>query len=290
VEIPVSLHLILSQYWPGNLTVIIPVNNLMFDNVAFNGKVAFRVPHDKLLRDIIEKLGEPIISTSINLSGIQPATSIEDIQKRYSSWFDFGIIPRNTHIPEPSTIVEYIDTDSEGKPVLPHLKCIRESSIPFYQIKQNFTKPIVLFICMGNICRSPIAEYLFNCYSRGNNLPFIAKSAGLMDSGNIISLNSQQLLAERNIMSSEHTSRKVNPEILSDSWLVLAMEEYHRNYIKANFPETSHKVFTLREFIGEKGDIEDPYGSSLENYRITYNQIDEALIKLIELLEKQLIL
>lgn len=287
VDIPSELHLILSQYWPGNLTVIIPTDNPLFDNVAVNGKVAFRVPFDKLLRDVLENLREPIISTSINLSGVHPADNLNDIQKRFSEWFDIGFIPAVTKLSEPSTIIEYIDTDADGNPVLPHLKCLRESTIPFYQIKQSFSNPVVLFICMGNICRSPIAEYLFNHYSRQKNLPFTAKSAGLMDSGNMISLNSMQLLAEQNIMSQEHSSRKINPEILNGSWLILTMEEYHKKVIRDNFPETAHKVFTLNEFVGRKGDIDDPYGSDIDNYRITYGEIDEAVRLLVEMLEKQ---
>jgi tRNA threonylcarbamoyl adenosine modification protein (Sua5/YciO/YrdC/YwlC family) len=289
VEIPVSLNLILSRYWPGNLTVIIPVDNPMFNDVAINGKVAFRVPGDSLLRNVISTLGEPVISTSINLSGVQPAADLDEIKKRYSDWFDIGIVPSQTSLSEPSTIIEYCDIDEDGKPVLPHLKCIRESSIPFYQIKQSFTKPIITFVCMGNICRSPLAEYLFNQYSQEKNLPFIAKSAGLMDSGNAISLNSLLLLEEQNINANSHLSSRIDPEIIGGSWLVLTMEEYHRNVIRTHFPETSHKVFTLKEYIGETGDIEDPYGSDLENYRTTYNQIDAALKKLILMLEKQLI-
>jgi tRNA threonylcarbamoyl adenosine modification protein (Sua5/YciO/YrdC/YwlC family) len=287
VEIPASLHLILSQYWPGNLTVIIPVDNPIFENVVYNGKVAFRVPYDKLLRDTIERLGEPIISTSINLSGVQPATDLDDIQKRFENWFDLGILSGKTQTSEPSTIVEYVDKDLDGRPVPPQLKCIRESSIPFYLIKQSFTNPIILFVCMGNICRSPIAEYLFNHYSKERNLSFTAKSVGLMDSGSPISLNSLELLAEKNINATEHTSRKVNPEILAESWLVLTMEEYHRNVIRMHFPEAAHKIFTLKEFTGDKGDVEDPYGSSLDNYRITFDQIETSVRKLIDILEKQ---
>jgi protein-tyrosine-phosphatase len=65
------------------------------------------------------------------------------------------------------------------------------------------------------------------------------------------------------------------------------MEEYHKNVIRDNFPEIAHKVFTLNEFVGRKGDIDDPYGSDIDNYRITYGEIDEAVRLLIEMLEKQ---
>jgi len=287
IEVPSAIEMILSQYWPGNLTVIFTVRNEGFESVSVNGKVAFRVPFDNLLRHIIDYVEEPIISTSVNVSGVPSAVSLDEIEKRYLNWFDLGFLPQKTGTAEPSTIIEYIDTDEHGKPVLPYLKCLRESSIPFYEIKQSFFTPTVLFVCMGNICRSPIAEYLFNHYSKGHNLPFVAKSAGLLETGAMISLNSMQLLAEQGIMAQKHSSRQINRQILSGSWLILTMEEKQRDYIKSNYPESIHKVFALEEYIGESGDIADPMGNDLDYYRDIYSQIDDAIRKLFKILEKQ---
>lgn len=280
IEVPLALQPILSQYWPGNLTVVFPVKEKL-ESMANNGKVAFRVPTDNMLRQMIDYVGEPIISTSVNVSGLPPAENMLEIQKRYGSWFDLGVIPTDTKGSEPSTIIEYIDCDENGKPVLPYLKCLRESSIPFYEIKKNFMEPTILFMCTGNICRSPIAEYLFNYYSQKQKLPYMAKSAGLLETGALISLNSMQLLAEQGIISDQHYSRKINPEIISSSWLVLTMEQRQKDNIIRNFPESAHKVFTLKEYVGEEGDIADPIGYDLDYYRDIYKQIDEALLKLI---------
>jgi len=284
INVPVGLLPILKQYWPGNLTVIFPVKDERFASVALNGKVAFRVPSDNMLRHIIDILDEPIISTSINISGVPPAETLADITKRYEAWFDLGFVPNDTETIEPSTIIEYIDTNETGKPVLPYLRCLRESSTPFYEIKKSFNEPSVLFICTGNICRSPIAEYLFNHYSQQRKLPFTSSSAGLLDTGSMISVNSMQLLAEQGIMSQEHYSRKINQEILSESWLILTMEIRQRDYIRNNFPDASHKVFTLKEYIGEDGDIADPVGLDIDYYRDIYQQIDIALLKLFDLI------
>jgi protein-tyrosine-phosphatase len=235
---------------------------------------------------MIEHLGEPIITTSINVTGVPPAENLDEIKKRYESWFDLGFVPANVNVGEPSTVIEYIDQDEKGMPVLPYLRCLRESSIPFYEIKQTFKEPIILFICTGNICRSPIAEYLFNDYSKKKKLPFYSKSAGLLETGAMISINSMKLLAEKGIMAQEHYSRKINPEIIGGAWLILTMEERQRDYIRKNYPEAMHKVFTLKEYIGEEGDIDDPVGLDLDYYRDIYQQIDNALLKLFDILSK----
>lgn len=280
ISVPAAILPVLKQYWPGNLTVIMPVTDARFAHVQKNGKVAFRVPNDNMLRQAIDFLEEPIISTSINVSGVPPAETLQDITKRYENWFDIGIIPGSVNESEPSTIIEYVDKDENEKPILPFLRCLRESSVPFYEIMKTFSEPSILFICTGNICRSPIAEYLFNDYSKKKKLPFTSKSAGLLETGAMISINSMQLLAEQGIMAQEHYSRKINPEILAGSWLILTMEERQRDYIRNSFPDSAHKVFTLKEYVGEKGDIADPVGLDLDYYRDIYMQIDTALEKL----------
>jgi tRNA threonylcarbamoyl adenosine modification protein (Sua5/YciO/YrdC/YwlC family) len=280
IEIPQPLIHILNHYWPGNLTVIIPVHDERFGAISVNRKVAFRVPEDYMLRQMLEYLGEPMLSTSINISGVPPADNLNDIRKRYESWFDLGIIPNDTKLAEPSTIIEYIDSDKSGKAIHPYLKCLRESVIPFYEIKQLFSEPTILFVCTGNICRSPIAEYLFNHYGKSRKLPYTAKSAGLVESGVSISSHSLSLLKEKGINADNHVSQKINPELLGGSWLVLTMEEKQRDIIRIQYPDYAGKVYSIKEYIGEKGDIADPIGNDLDYYRNIYNQIDEALVKL----------
>lgn len=281
IDIPTPLIHILNHYWPGNLTVAFPVHNSNFAAISVNGKVAFRVPEDYMLRQIIEYLDEPMLSTSINITGVPAADNLNDIKKRYDNWFDLGFIPSDTKLSEPSTIIEYVDTDEIGKAIHPYLKCLRESTVPFYEVKQLFSEPTILFVCTGNICRSPIAEYLFNHYGKTQKLPYTAQSAGLLESGVSISRHSLNLLQEKGIDASRHHSRKINPELLGGSWLVLTMEERQRDIIRNNFPDYSGKVFTLKEYLGEKGDIADPIGNDLDYYRDIYNQIDTALVKLI---------
>jgi protein-tyrosine-phosphatase len=132
-----------------------------------------------------------------------------------------------------------------------------------------------------------MAEYLFNDYAKKLDLPFKSKSGGLLETGSLISVNSMRLLHERGINAQEHYSRKLNPEIMSESWLVLTMEEKQRDYIKQNFPDGAHKVFTLKEFVGLSGDIVDPYGLQIEYYREIFTQLDEIMPVLIDKLRPE---
>ena len=271
---------LIEQYLPGNLTVIVKCSNPLFANVALNGTVAFRVPQNQVLCHFLDIIGKPIVSTSINRSNYDPETELKKIHKEYGSWFDFGMVPKRAFIfgnDKPSTIISLV----KG------LKCIREGSIPFYEIKQSHGNPLVMFVCTGNVCRSPIAEYLFQDEVTKNKLNYRSESTGILQDGMTISANSASLLLLNGIEAAHHLSRKVTEEQLRSSWLILTMEESHKRYLMKNYPQYMYKTFTLLEFAGESGDIDDPYKKDIEDYKVAYKIIEDKIQYLISILKDE---
>ncbi len=271
---------LLEQYSPGNVTFVLKCSDPRYKKVAQDGYVAFRLPQNPILCYFINKIGSPIVSSSINHNGMPPETDLKTIVKTYMSWFDFGFTPYKSYRfsdEQASTIVK-IDKD---------IVCLREASIPFYEIKESYYKSMVLFVCTGNVCRSPIAEYLLKQKIEANQLPFRTASAGVLQDGMVISANSAALLLEADIDATKHISRKLNENIIRDSWLILTMEEDHKKYFAKRYPQYEHKVFTLLEFCGQEGDIEDPYQESIEKYKIAYKIIEEKINCLIDILKKE---
>ena len=288
IRVPAPLSALTKQYWPGNLTLVFECDLPQFQHVAVNGKVAFRVPNDDLLRIVIDLAGEPMVSTSINLSRLPAVEDYQRIVRQYRSWFDVAIHPAVRNLPVDSmhsTVVEYIAPDNQ-KPA--ELKCLREGSIPFYQIKKSFTTPQVTFVCTANICRSPMAEKLFNYIVQQRNLNVRADSCGLIEGGHMISTGSLQLLLNKGVLEAQsHISKQITPEIVSESWLMLTMEERQRDFIRNNEPHFKHKIFTLNEIVGESGDIEDPYGSEFATYQKTFEIIEDRVTRLVDLIENR---
>ncbi|MEN6444977.1 MAG: Sua5/YciO/YrdC/YwlC family protein [Candidatus Cloacimonas sp.] len=286
-QIPVALKPLMHQYWPGNLTLVFNYAVSEFERIAFKGKVAFRVPSDPALRAFISLLDEPLISSSVNVSGLMPEENYDRIMRNYKSWFDFALLPSGREIKsssEPSTIVEFISSAESG--TNEEIKCLREGSIPFYEIKQAFKLPLVMFVCTANICRSPMAEYLFRKMSRENNLAVATDSCGLLSGGQMISLNALQLLLEKGVIDAqEHISQQVTPQLISSSWLILTMEEKQRDILRNTYPNCQQRIMTLNEIVGEKGDIDDPFGSNLDCYKKTCEIIEDRLQRLIGLLK-----
>lgn len=283
IQIPARLRSLLQQYWPGNLSVSFHVNDARFEHIALNGKTAFRVPTDPLLRIFIEMLGEPMISTSINYSNMPAETDPARIEHIFGKWFDYGLYPHPRAMADsgtPSTIVEYVSKSESG---IEELVCHREGSIPFYEVRKSFDLPLVMFVCTANICRSPIAEKLFNQMIKKENLRLIADSSGLIEGGHMISLSSMQLLMQRGIEEAPlHMSKQITPQMVAGSWLVLTMEERQRDFLRGANPNSAHKIMTLNEIAGYEGDIVDPYGSDLESYRKTFDIIEDRLTILME--------
>lgn len=286
-QIPLSLKPLMQQYWPGNLSIVFPYQDPRLEAISVQGKVSFRVPSDPLLRSFISYLGEPLISTSINISGLVPEEDLGRIERIYASWFDFGLIPARKNIrtvTEHSTIIAYQRVGEAGfSGNSDELKCLREGSVPFYEIKKSFKLPLITFVCTANICRSPIAAYLFRKMLNDRHLPYATDSCGVQAYPHEISLASLQLLMEQGITEAQaHVAKQITPQIVSSSWLVLAMEEWQRDTIRAENPHAANKIFTLNEIVGESGDIADPMGSEPDYYRIIYLQIEDRLNRLLD--------
>ena len=278
IKVPERIEALMQQYFPGNLSISFKVDEPLFDAVSVNGKVAFRVPTDPLLRAFLSMKAEPMVSTSVNYSNLPPENDPVRIEKVFGSWFDLAIMPHSGALasnPGPSTLVEYCAREESGAE---ELKCLREGSIPFYEIKRSFDLPLVMFVCTANICRSPIAEKLFAQMARAAGMRLTVDSSGLLEGGHMISLSSMQLLLEAGIPeASEHVSKRITPQMVANSWLVLTMEERQRDFLREQNPESARKILTLNEITGHEGDIEDPYGSDLEYYQKTYGIIEERL-------------
>jgi protein-tyrosine-phosphatase len=133
----------------------------------------------------------------------------------------------------------------------------------------------VLFICTGNICRSPMAAEYFRERAAQSGLSHVvvasAGTAGLVDvpaSGEAI-----EAMSEIGVDLTHHRSSKLEEADLKTSDYVLAMTRNHLEYIARRFPEGSDERLLLRAF--EKGtdpdpaaaDLADPIGEPIEFYR-----------------------
>lgn len=111
------------------------------------------------------------------------------------------------------------------------------------------------------------------------------KSAGLfaMD-GQPISAHAATVLAQQGIDSS-HTSSSITREMLDWATHIFTMTSSHKQMLANQAPDTIDKLFTLKEFVGENGDVVDPYGGDLSVYQMTFEEMQQLINRAVKKLE-----
>lgn len=106
----------------------------------------------------------------------------------------------------------------------------------------------MLFVCTGNICRSPTAERLAVAFAREIGREWTAESAGTRAMvGYPMEPTAASVLAGLGGDPSGFTAQRLTPDIASRADLILTMTERHRDKTLAMSPAQFKKTFTLRE-------------------------------------------
>lgn len=146
----------------------------------------------------------------------------------------------------------------------------------------------ILFVCMGNTCRSPMAEVMFNTHTP--NREWEAVSAGLANwDGLMASPLAIDEMEARGMSLDQHRSRQITASIVDSAALVLAMTSQHKQQLLQQYPESAEKIFTLGEYAGMiNEEVQDPFGQDAESYLDTANQLVKLLQKLFDKLDDKL--
>ncbi|WP_448437366.1 arsenate reductase/protein-tyrosine-phosphatase family protein [Mycolicibacterium elephantis] len=105
----------------------------------------------------------------------------------------------------------------------------------------------ILFVCTGNICRSPLAERLAFAYASQLKIPdFKASSAGIRAViGHPIHSDAALVLQQLGGNASNFAARQLTPKVASDADLILTMTKAHRDAVLELAPRQLHRTFTL---------------------------------------------
>src|SRR2546425_1617784 len=129
----------------------------------------------------------------------------------------------------------------------------------------------ILFVCTGNVCRSPMAEGLFRHAVRDRMGEYRVLSAGVgAIDGQSPSLHAARALREIGVDISRQRSRMLTADVVRQADYIFGMTHGHADAVILLYPEAAEKTFLLREFdetldTFEK-DIPDSIGGSYEVY------------------------
>ena len=142
----------------------------------------------------------------------------------------------------------------------------------------------ILFVCVGNICRSPTAEYLLREHLAEGDFEVSSAGLGAMV-GYPIDPTAADLLREHGVDGSAHRGRQLTGEMLRRSDLILTMERSHTASIVRMAPEVSGKVFMLGKWQSEI-DIPDPFRQPRSAFDLAYRMIEKGVGSWLHYLKK----
>lgn len=274
VEINKDVNALMNKYWPGPLTMILKSKN--------KDKLAFRIPRDEIALEVLRKCGLPLYVPSANFSGEPAPRGVQDVIVSFD-----GIIEGIIEVKSRASGVESAIIDLTQKPYL----VIREGVIGCKQLNKEFSAEgkflkvkNVLVVCTGNSCRSVMAKGFLKKVLKHRKDVTVDSAGTAAINGFAPTEETVKVMKRQQIDVSGERSEHVTPGMIKRADLILVMQTRHKNYILDILPETSNKVFLVREYKDSSGrtnfDVADPIGQSLEVYERVAEEIKKEILRI----------
>lgn len=283
-ELSPSARRLAHRCWPGPITLVLRGDHadgravqfppLVRQAVLPAGTIGLRVPDHRYILHALRLLPGPLVLSSANRSGKTDAVSAEEVVDALGSDVDLVLSDGRAKYARPSTVVRVVDN---------RLAVLRQGVMTDSAVRRC-ASPIILAVCTGNTCRSPMAQVLLQkriadrlrcSMAELEQRGVMVLSAGVAaTSGGRASLEAVQAMEQRSMDLSTHASQPLTDVLIRFADIILTMTQRHREAIVSRWPDAASRTALLRR---DGGDVSDPIGGPLVRYIHCADQMDAQL-------------
>jgi L-threonylcarbamoyladenylate synthase len=276
---------LINKAWPGPLTIVFELENrqiekqrkvlepVVFENLYKDNSIGIRCPDNPIASILLQKTTKPVVAPSANITGKPPAVDADQVLACFSGQIELVLDAGPCKYKKSSTVVKI------GKK---GVEMLRPGLYSQADIDAISTVKF-LFVCTGNICRSPMAEAIFRKYlaeklrckvDQLEKMGYKMLSAGVMDApGMLASPEAVKACAAKGIDIKAHRSQTLSQLLIEESDFIFALGQMHRQHVAALSSNAAKKCLLL----AANKDVPDPIGQSQQVYNDCANMIEKAV-------------
>jgi protein-tyrosine phosphatase len=270
--------------WPGPVTLVLDdqhkeglthqLPQSVRQILTPNGTLGLRVPANEMSQDVLRMLSGPIVLTSANRSGGAEAVTAEQVVQAVGDEVAIVLDDGPCRYGQPSSVVRVKNNQYE---------VLREGVVAEATLRR-LASVMVVFVCTGNTCRSPmaellmsakLAEYLHCKIEELEDRGIVVVSAGIAAApGCPPASEAVQVMREHGLDLAPHEAQPLTEQLVRHADLILTMTQSHMQSIVERWPSAADRT---RMLLPEGCDVADPIGQTVGAYRHCAEQISAAV-------------